>query len=62
MKRPPHEQDTIVKVFIQDWKPVVCRQTQKFLHSNDNTHKSEYKNFAAHNILRSKRPPAMAPT
>lgn len=56
MKRPI-DQDTVVKVFIQDWKPVVCKQTQQFLHSNDDTHKSEYKNFGATNILRSKKNP-----
>ena len=53
----PLDQDTVVKVFIQDWKPVVCKQTQQFLHSNDDTHKSEYKNFGANNILRSKNNP-----
>ena len=56
MKRPP-DQDTVVKVFIQDWEPVVCKQTQQFLHSNDDTHKSEYKNFGGNNILRSKKNP-----
>ena len=39
------DQFTIPQELAQDWRPVVCKQTQQFLHSNDVSQKSEYKHF-----------------
>lgn len=44
-----------MELIVENWKPVVCKQTQQFLHSNDERQKSEYKHFVGNNILRNKK-------
>ena len=60
-RRHHHKQGQAgIKVIVQDWKPVkpvtsiVCKQTQQFLVSNDQSQKSEYKHFTS-NPLRNKK-------